>query len=78
MVNSNNDYFVLTKRALEVLELLSKGYTTKEIGLRLNIKDSTVIFHRNKLRTIFKAKNTAELISKAYEYFYLKPPKNES
>ncbi|HLA58627.1 MAG TPA: LuxR C-terminal-related transcriptional regulator [Puia sp.] len=54
-----------TPRELDVLELLQKGYCAKEIANRLYISETTVITHKKHLKEKFKAKNTAELISKA-------------
>jgi len=68
MVGNIEDNIFLTERELEVLKLISKGLTVKEIALKLYIAETTVIFHRNNLRKKFKAKNTAELISKAFQY----------
>jgi DNA-binding CsgD family transcriptional regulator len=56
----------VTPREGEVLQLLSRGLRAKEIACRLYISESTVITHKKNLKEKFKAKNTAELISKAY------------
>ncbi|MBL7752731.1 MAG: helix-turn-helix transcriptional regulator [Chitinophagaceae bacterium] len=53
-----------TRREKDVLTLLSKGYCAKEIAAKLYISETTVITHKKNLKRKFKAKNTAELISK--------------
>lgn len=53
-----------TRRELDVLELLSKGYCAKEIAAKLYISETTVITHKKNLKKKFNARNTAELISK--------------
>lgn len=53
----------LGKREKEILELISKGYTDKEIGLTLHISVSTAKTHRNKLIKKIGVKNTATLVA---------------
>lgn len=53
-----------TRREMDVLELLSKGYCAKEIAAKLYISETTVITHKKNLKKKFNARNTAELISK--------------
>ncbi|MET0637494.1 MAG: helix-turn-helix transcriptional regulator [Chitinophagaceae bacterium] len=55
-----------TRREMEVLDLLNEGCCAKEIAQLLFISESTVITHKKNLKEKFKAKNTAELISKSY------------
>jgi DNA-binding CsgD family transcriptional regulator len=55
-----------TRRELEVLELLVKGLCAKEIASFLCISETTVITHKKNLKEKFHAKNSAELISKAF------------
>ena len=65
--NWNNDaYPCLTRREIEILHLVVKGLGAKEIASQLFISESTVITHKKNLKEKFRAKNTAELISKAY------------
>ena len=59
-----------TPREAEVLELLIKGFCAKEIANKLFISETTVITHKKNLKEKFSAKNTVELISKAYTYLY--------
>jgi DNA-binding CsgD family transcriptional regulator len=55
---------VITKREMEVLNLLAKGLCAKEIARELFISEATVITHKKNLKEKFDAKNTVELISK--------------
>jgi len=50
-----------------VLELLSKGYTNREIAEKLFISEKTVKSHRQKLLIKFTVKNTARMIRTAME-----------
>jgi DNA-binding CsgD family transcriptional regulator len=55
----------ITTREKEVIKLLAQGFTTKQIGQRLNISSTTVITHRNNLRIKLSCKNCPELIYRA-------------
>jgi len=54
---------VLTKREIDIFNLLSKGLCAKEIAKILFISETTVITHKRNLKEKFHAKNTVELIS---------------
>jgi DNA-binding CsgD family transcriptional regulator len=54
----------ITTREKEILDLLAKGYSTKEIAKKLVISFHTVESHRKNLRSKFDAKNSSELIMK--------------
>lgn len=56
---------ILSKKEQEVLELLSKGLTTKEIALQLFVSSRTIETHRANIIKKLEVKNTAELIKKA-------------
>ncbi|WP_166959911.1 response regulator [Yeosuana marina] len=56
---------ILSKKEQEVLELLSKGLTTKEIALKLFVSSRTIETHRANIIKKLEVKNTAELIKKA-------------
>lgn len=56
----------ITKREIEVLQLLTEGYTSKEIAQRLFLSYETIISHRENVKRKLKARNTAGLISKAF------------
>lgn len=56
---------VFSKREKEVLELMSKGYLSKDIAKELFITEKTVESHRRNMVQKAKVKNTMELISMA-------------
>ena len=53
----------LTRREIDVFNLLSKGLCAKEIAKILFISETTVITHKKNLKEKFHARNTVELIS---------------
>ncbi len=61
-----------TRREREILDLIGKGLTTKEIATTLFISDKTVETHRSNLLAKFEVKNVVGLIKLAIEYGYLK------
>ncbi|HEU5290784.1 MAG TPA: response regulator transcription factor [Cyclobacteriaceae bacterium] len=61
--NSN----LLSDREVEVLRLISKGKTSKEIGIELNISPLTIKAHRRNMIKKLQVNNSTELISKALE-----------
>lgn len=56
----------LTKREIDVFNLLSKGMCAKEIAKILFISETTVITHKRNLKEKFHARNTVELISNVF------------
>ncbi len=56
----------ITKRELEVLQLLTEGFTSKEIAFKLYLSSETIISHRENIKKKLDARNTAGLISKAF------------
>ena len=62
----------LTSREKEVLELLSTGYNSKEIGEKIFISSNTVEYHRKQLLRKTNSRNVAELIGKAFRTGLLK------
>lgn len=58
---------VLSKKEAEVLVLISKGLTTKEIAAKLFVSTRTIETHRNSILRKLEVKNAAELIKKASE-----------
>ena len=58
----------LTKRELEVLELIVREYTSSEISTKLFIGLGTVETHRRNLISKMGVKNTAGLVRVAMEY----------
>ncbi len=61
-LNSNNELELiasLSKREMEILRLIVKGFTDKEIGVKLNISYYTADTHRKNIINKLKVKNTA-------------------
>jgi DNA-binding NarL/FixJ family response regulator len=56
----------ITQKEQEIIQLLSAGLTTKEIGKKLFVSARTVEGHRQNLMTKLNVKNVAELIGKAH------------
>lgn len=54
---------LLSHREIEIMELVSEGYTTQEIGKILSISETTVISHRQNIKTKLSAKNTSHCVS---------------
>lgn len=61
----------ITDREKEVLQLISDGYSDKQIAEQLHISIYTAISHRKNLIHKFDAKNTAELIKAAFKSYLL-------
>jgi DNA-binding NarL/FixJ family response regulator len=58
----------VSKRELEVLTWISRGRSTREIGVAMEISPRTVETHRKNLLKKFDAKNVAELIMIGHDY----------
>jgi DNA-binding NarL/FixJ family response regulator len=58
---------LLSDRELEVLKLLARGKTSKQIGLELNISPLTIKAHRRNMIKKLQVNNSTELISKVLE-----------
>ena len=58
---------ILSNKETEVLGLISKGLTTKEIAAKLFVSSRTIETHRANILKKLEVKNTAELIKKATE-----------
>ena len=52
----------LTERQLEVLALLAKGNTMREVATILKITPRTVAFHKYRIMSALKLSSNAELI----------------
>jgi two-component system response regulator NreC len=57
----------ITPREKEVLELVSKGHSTKQIADQLGISIRTVESHRINMLKKMKVSNSAELVKRASE-----------
>ena len=60
-----------TRREKEVLDLIAKGKTTKQIASDLFISEKTVETHRSNLFSKFDVKNVTTLLKIAIEYGYV-------
>ncbi|HEX8016245.1 MAG TPA: response regulator transcription factor [Flavobacterium sp.] len=56
---------VLSNKETEVLGLIAKGFTTKEIAAKLFVSSRTIETHRANILKKLEVKNTAELVKKA-------------
>jgi len=61
----------LSERQREVLQLLSEGKSMKEAAYVLNIKMSTVAFHKLQIKKILDTKNNAELVQYAIRNYMI-------
>jgi len=55
---------MVTKRELEVLKYLSKGFTVKEIAELLFVSQHTIISHKKNLSEKLSARNSVDLMVK--------------
>ena len=60
--------FHITDREMEVLELISEGYSAKEIASKLFLSTHTIISHKKSLIEKLHARNNVDLAVKAYKY----------
>lgn len=58
---------LLSPRPMEVLNLLAKGRTTKQIARDMNISERTVMAHIMKMRKVFMAETRAHIVHLAHE-----------
>lgn len=63
----NQKTTTLTKREIEILKWISKGYTTKAVAKELDIRFETVKTHRKNILKKLKTINTANAIRIASE-----------
>ena len=61
----------VSEREKEILDLLTKGYTTPQIAGALGLSPETVKWYRKKLLVKFDVSNTAELISQVNKMMIL-------
>jgi DNA-binding NarL/FixJ family response regulator len=67
----------LTRRELEVLELVASGWSSQEIARALGLDTRTVETHRARLMTKLDARNAADLVDRAYRLGYLPRARHE-
>jgi DNA-binding NarL/FixJ family response regulator len=65
--NAQNKIPIVTRREVEVLDLIASGLTNHEIAQKLFISTTTVDTHRKNLLAKLEAKNTASLVRIAME-----------
>jgi DNA-binding NarL/FixJ family response regulator len=68
---------VLTRRELEVLELVASGWSSQEIAEELCLDRRTVESHRERLMIKLDARNAADLVDRAYRLGYLPRARHE-
>ena len=61
--------YLLTAREKEVLQLVAKGFSSKQIAHELSISKHTVESHRKNLLQKLKANNVADLIQKTHSLY---------
>jgi DNA-binding NarL/FixJ family response regulator len=61
----HDNELVLTKREIEVLQLLGEGLSNKEIADRLFVSERTIVGHKSNLMAKTAAKNTVSLLAYA-------------
>lgn len=62
-----SDNLMLTRREKEVLQLIAKGFSSKEIAAKLNLSMRTVENHRKHLLGKFDARNMIALVRKSLD-----------
>jgi DNA-binding NarL/FixJ family response regulator len=63
----------LTPREMEVLQLICKGLSNKEIGVQLSVSANTVAVHRASIMNTFGVHKTAELVMYAMQHGLINP-----
>ena len=62
---------MLSQRESEVLQLVSKGKTSKEVGKELYISENTVLKHMKSIHIKLDVKTRQHAVSRAYELHIL-------
>ncbi len=63
----------LTPREMEVLQLICKGLSNKEIAVQLNVSANTIAVHRASIMNTFGVHKTAELVMYALQHGLVNP-----
>lgn len=66
----------LSPREMEVLDLISLGFTTKQISIQLYVSDNTILTHRKKLLSKLSVPNMPSLVRKSFEMGLITITKN--
>ncbi|MGK7397795.1 MAG: response regulator transcription factor [Candidatus Cyclobacteriaceae bacterium M3_2C_046] len=69
LINDKLQY--ITKREMEILEFLSKGFTTRKIGEILEISGETVKTHYKNIYLKLHVSSRGDAIEKARKYKYI-------
>jgi DNA-binding NarL/FixJ family response regulator len=69
-----NGQIQLTKRQIQVLQLLAEGYTMKEAGVTLNIKARTVAYHKYLIMNSYGLKTHSEFVMFAIKHHIVESP----
>jgi DNA-binding NarL/FixJ family response regulator len=69
-----NRQLQLTERHIQVLQLLSEGYTMKEAGAMLNIKPRTVAYHKYQIMDSYGLKTHSDFVMFAIKRHIIEPP----
>jgi two-component system NarL family response regulator len=64
-ISGDSKYEDLTKRQLEVLEMVAKGTTYKEVGESLGLSERTVKYHMGRILELLHMENRAQVIAYA-------------
>lgn len=65
--DSDNEAYTLTKREIQIVQLISNGSSNKEIADQCFISEATVKTHRKNIMLKLGLKNTAELVRYAIQ-----------
>lgn len=68
----NKTCILVTGREKEILEMISRGYSSEEIANDLFLSTETIRTHRKSLLQKFKARNMAQLVRLSIEFGHLK------
>lgn len=66
--NMNGELEKLSRREIEILKLISEGYSNKQIGQLLHLSSRTVDSHRSNILRKLKARNNQDLVKIALKH----------
>ncbi len=72
--NPDPDRQMLSKRQIEVIQLLAEGYTMKEAGAMLNIKPRTIAFHKYRIMASYGLATHSEFVMFAIKHHIVESP----
>lgn len=68
------DRGMLTKRQIEVIQLLAEGHTMKEAGVLLKIKPRTIAYHKYQIMDQYGLKTHSDFVMFAIKQHIIEPP----